>query len=308
MEAFASEPGLPARSTSSRQDVSNLIILPLESLGGPARLGMTVAQVARLFEYKEPITAPATSPAPAPESTPSAAIDSPTAPRPVHPRPARPAVRAPRRSHFRSTGYPHRRLGAGRSHFDSGVAAQAAPVAPVRRRGWLYQLSTKATSVLLVLSLMLGWAILSLTIAQHVWGYNSYVVLSGSMRPTMPVGTLVLDQSVPGSKIVIGDVVSFHPSGNPDETITHRVVEIKQDPPGTRPGLYAKTKGDANPVEDSGLIPLQGTHVNRVVAWVPDAGYAVNYLEQPGVRLLLVILPLALMATLILSALWRSPR
>jgi signal peptidase I len=304
MEAFASEPGLPARSTTGRQDESKLIILPLESFGGPARLGMTVAQVARLFDYSQPVAAP--------EPKQPEPVQQPVerAPKPVHPRPARPAARVAPRRHFRSTGLPHRHAsGAGsRADFDSRPPARVGQSAPVRReRGWLYRISTRATSALLVVSLMLGWAVLSLTIAQHVWGYNSYVVLSGSMRPTIPVGTLVLDQPVSASKIVIGDVVSFHPAGNPDLTVTHRVVEVKQDPPGTHPGLYAKTKGDANPVEDPGLLPLQG-QVNRVVVWVPYAGFGVAFLEQPGVRVLLVLLPLALMATLLLSALWRSPR
>lgn len=154
---------------------------------------------------------------------------------------------------------------------------------------------------------MVGWSILALTIAQHVWGYNSYVVLSGSMRPTIPVGTLVLDQPVPATQVAVGDIVSFHPVSNPNLIVTHRVVEIAQNPPGARPGPYARTKGDANPTPDSGLLPLAG-EVNRVVIWVPEAGYAVAFLEQPGIRVLLVIVPLALMATLLLSAVWRTPR
>jgi signal peptidase len=295
MGFHASEPGLPARSTPDSEENDNLVVLPL-----PEAEGLTASEVAELFGFALPPrpAAPAAAATPAPERHAAQTTNV------THSRPARP--RAPKRpgrewARPRRSGHPHRV----RRAITPAVALPKAARAP--RRAVLEALLTRATSALLVLSLMLGWAILALTIAQHVWGYNSYVVLSGSMRPTIPVGTLVLDQSVPASQVVIGDIVSFHPLVNPNETITHRVVEIQPNPPGARAGLYAKTRGDANPTPDPGWLPLDG-NINRVVVWVPVAGYAVAFLEQPVARILLVIVPLALMATMILSAIWRSPR
>jgi len=75
-------------------------------------------------------------------------------------------------------------------------------------------------------------------------GYHIYAVLSGSMQPAYPVGSVVyLREEVP-EKIQTGDAITFYLPEEADVVMTHRVVEIdtvKQE---------FVTKGDANQEED----------------------------------------------------------
>ena len=67
-------------------------------------------------------------------------------------------------------------------------------------------------------------------------------VLSGSMEPVFKKGDLVLMQSLYGEP-QIGDIIMFVPL-NGMEPVTHRVISIDQYG-------YIRTKGDANPTDDS---------------------------------------------------------
>jgi signal peptidase len=71
-----------------------------------------------------------------------------------------------------------------------------------------------------------------------VFGYQLYVVQSGSMEPTFNIGSVILSR-IPGdpSKLKKGDVVTFTNDG---VTITHRIFEVINDD-----GIVKyKTKGD----------------------------------------------------------------
>ena len=49
------------------------------------------------------------------------------------------------------------------------------------------------------------------------------------MGRAAPVGTLILTRHEPIGQIDVGDVVSYHPRQNPEEIITHRVIEKLAD-------------------------------------------------------------------------------
>jgi signal peptidase len=71
-----------------------------------------------------------------------------------------------------------------------------------------------------------------------VFGYQLYVVQSGSMEPTFNIGTLILSKiPTDPSKLKKGDVVTFTKKGM---TITHRIFEVIND----NETVKYKTKGD----------------------------------------------------------------
>ena len=96
---------------------------------------------------------------------------------------------------------------------------------------------------------------------------NPYVIVSGSMEPELPVGSLCMidcQQKEPDE----GDIISYKAG---DSVITHRVVEVTDE------GYV--TKGDANDAKDPGLVK-QKQVFGTCVFNIPKAGYAVMFLRS----------------------------
>ena len=123
---------------------------------------------------------------------------------------------------------------------------------------------------------------LGLLFAQPL-GFHSYTVLTGSMAPSLAVGSLILTETVPGSSIRPGDIVTFEVPGRQGMVVTHRVQAIATSGEAS----YLVTKGDANGVADGWRLPVLAAR-ERVVASLPMAGI-INSL--PG-RLIIFGIPL----------------
>lgn len=112
-------------------------------------------------------------------------------------------------------------------------------------------------------------ALVAAVLLPRLAGATPYTVLTGSMRPQMPPGTLVVVRPRSTDAIGVGDVVTFQlRSGQPD-VVTHRVIAQGYDGTGER---VFRTRGDANPAPDVAwvrAVQIRGT------AWyhVPWLGY-----------------------------------
>ncbi len=74
-------------------------------------------------------------------------------------------------------------------------------------------------------------------------GYHLYVVESGSMEPTLPVGTVIISREPrDASKLEANDIVTFRTSS--DAVVTHRIIEVIR---GDGSDVSYRTRGD-NPV------------------------------------------------------------
>lgn len=93
-------------------------------------------------------------------------------------------------------------------------------------------------------------------------GYEAYHVVSGSMEPAIPKGSLALVRPVSWREIKEGDVIAF---GNRGEVITHRVVKID-----LQESSFV-TKGDANDEEDMSAIAFASL-IGKVEKHVPMIG------------------------------------
>ncbi len=116
-----------------------------------------------------------------------------------------------------------------------------------------------------------------------VLGAQSYTVLTGSMRPTLPPGALVAVRATDPSDIRIGDVITFQVRSGEPEVATHRVAAIGIDGRGER---VFTTKGDANNVADA--APVRPVQIRGVLVYaVPVLGY-LNIWATPSTKSLLV--------------------
>ncbi len=129
-------------------------------------------------------------------------------------------------------------------------------------------------------SLLIALAISAAAVAAVGWreGYRLYAVRTGSMAPTYPTGSVVLDAPAAGGTPRVGRVVTFRTSQG---LVTHRVQQV------TAAGL--KTKGDNNRAADAWTVPLRNVR-GVVVGGLPLAGYLLVFLQQPtGVPALMVL-------------------
>lgn len=122
--------------------------------------------------------------------------------------------------------------------------------------------------LLACLALLLG-----LVVVPQVMGATPYVVLTGSMRPAMPPGTIAVVEPRDFARIQIDDVVTFQARSGDPEVITHRVIGFANV--GGERRLV--TRGDANGTSDE--APIREEQVRGVVAYaVPWLGWAVIWI------------------------------
>jgi signal peptidase len=137
----------------------------------------------------------------------------------------------------------------------------------------------RVTTVLVagtVVTFVAGYAVLL------VAGFKPVAVYSGSMHPTLGVGSLAVDRVVSASSVRVGDVITFNDPNVKGRLVTHRVAQIVP----TKHGLAYRTKGDANKTRDPWAIRLNDK-VGRVVFDVPVAGYILWYAHTREVRAVL---------------------
>lgn len=127
-------------------------------------------------------------------------------------------------------------------------------------------------------------AIAAAVVVPRLTGATPYVVLTGSMSPGMPPGTLVVVRHVDPRSIEVGDVITYQlASGRPD-VVTHRVVAQGLDGRGDP---VFRTKGDANASPDRAWVRPVQVKGKRWYA-VPQLGRASALLTTQQHRLLSV--------------------
>jgi len=128
------------------------------------------------------------------------------------------------------------------------------------------------STVVLVLVIILA----ILLVGVRLFGLSPYTVLSGSMRPTYPVGSLIYVTEVEPEELEIGDPLTYVIPG--DTVVTHRIVEIIDE--GDE--LKFRVKGDANDEADGTPVPAKNI-IGKPVFSIPVLGYLAYFVQhRPG--------------------------
>ena len=97
-------------------------------------------------------------------------------------------------------------------------------------------------------------------------GIEQYVVISGSMEPAIPVGSMVYSAQTDPSTLEAGDIIVFYSNEAGSTPVTHRVVENH-----VADGEII-TKGDANAQNDMSPV-IYANVLGKLVLHVPMLGY-----------------------------------
>ena len=174
----------------------------------------------------------------------------------------------PRRRHSRRADHRRQRLQGRRRHgpVRLGVGQQLvmrSSVPTVRSRA--RRLAKVAGRGLVALLLLLTFAAIAVTFVPGLLGYQRYVLVGGSMEPTIHRGSLVFDELVRVRELRAGDVITYTPPGAQQaRDPPHHLRQAPEDgqPDLPHPGRRQRRRRHA-PVQarpaDPGALPLLGS-------------------------------------------------
>lgn len=159
---------------------------------------------------------------------------------------------------------------------------------------WFFTLINSCAILLIVASLFVLLTVVMTPSGQvpQVMGYSILQVLTGSMEPAIPEGSMLLIRETDPETLQPGDIISFF---SPDPSLngalnTHRIQQVAAE----GDTLEFITKGDANFLEDQQPVAAQQV-VGKVIFISPTLGKFVRLISNPLVFVLVILLPLAVM-------------
>jgi signal peptidase I len=151
----------------------------------------------------------------------------------------------------------------------------------------------------LIAGLLVG--LMLLLLVPVALGWRPYTVLTGSMRPNINPGDVVMDQPIVAADVHVGDVVTFSDPSRRGKLVTHRVRSIARGAAGTT----VETRGDANNTSERWSVQTKD-QVGRVVFVIPKVGHIAVLVRTPLGIGLLVVLPVLGLGFFALRAIWRD--
>lgn len=157
-----------------------------------------------------------------------------------------------------------------------------------------------------------GWLVLVACLAllalvgigPHFGDYRTLTVLSGSMRPGIPVGAMVIVTPESPQDVRAGQIITYRIPVDDRRVVSHRVVRVVEGEGTDHP--VVETQGDANGAPDPWLAEISSPEVWQVRYSVPFVGQAIHSLRQPAVHTGAVRVVPAALAALWLVGIWRN--
>lgn len=156
---------------------------------------------------------------------------------------------------------------------------------------WPRQLWHGVTGTFLYIAAIFGIMMAAWMIAAHVMNLQLVVVLTGSMEPTVPAGSVVMSQTVSATALNVGDIITVPRPGH-TLPVTHRIVDVADASPSDGALRTLTLRGDANPINDP--EPYTVETVDRTLAVIPHVSGWLTRWVTPAFGLSLIIVVSAL--------------
>ena len=129
------------------------------------------------------------------------------------------------------------------------------------------------TTIIVVMVVILAIPLVGIRIV----GIDILTVLSPSMEPKYPTGSLIYLVDVDPAKLEVDDVITYRISEK--TTATHRIKEIipDEDDPSI---VRFRTKGDNNDDYDGSLVEFEQVE-GKVIFCIPLLGHLAMYIQRP---------------------------
>lgn len=192
------------------------------------------------------------------------------------------------------------RFGEGRGGRSSGLSGSARHRRPhrVARRAP----RAAATVVLSAVAAGAVAVLLLVGVGPRVADYRTLVMLTGSMSPEYPAGSLLIATPRRATDLAPGDVITYHMPIDDRQVVTHRVVEV--DRQGDT--VLVRTKGDANTAPDPWVARITDDTVWTVRGAVPGAGQLIGWARSPTARPIVTLVLPGLAVGWLLVGIWRK--
>lgn len=150
-----------------------------------------------------------------------------------------------------------------------------------------------------------AFTLLAATVLPRIFDYRTMTMLSGSMSPDVPTGSVIVDTQEPTKNLAVGDIITYQIPVEDHRVETHRVAWVGRDKDGA---VLIRTRGDRNPADDPWTARIEAPTVWHVSFVIPVVGRVINALRSVMLqRVLSFGLPLTLVVWL-LYKIWRPRR
>lgn len=184
-------------------------------------------------------------------------------------------------------------------------SATAGQALPIGRHAETVRVTRRRSRVGRIFSSLLLGSVVCLVLvgtagmALGLWRFT--VIDTGSMRPTLNPGDVAVLEPERLAELRKGQIVAFHPPGQPGLTVMHRVFSIHH----TRHGVVMRTKGDANNAPDAWHARIVTNTVWRESLKAPTVGYLAVWAQQRPVRLAVLFVTIVVIVSMGMGSIWR---
>jgi len=162
-------------------------------------------------------------------------------------------------------------------------AATAAPARPVWRDA-----AGHVANLAIAAALGLVMIFCAIVVGLVVTGHHLEEVVTGSMQPTIPIGSMVVTEQLPASELQVGSILVFPDPNDLKLTIVHRIIWLSHDQSGD---VLVRTKGDYNALPDQWTLKrAANAEADRVIEIIPGGGTVAADLQTFGFWGLILLL------------------